>query len=360
MVQFSAETIGSGVNRLNQILEKGMVSTTEALEEIQSEFQKRKDIIVRPEAMDFDITNGNIYPIVQDDRYELTGHSRGQLLARAAVPQTFAERLIDLDERDLLRENLRRLLVKTSSDGILVRHVGSLAKGILSSSYRRMDASPIFEGFLQAALNAGFRPYRGINTDTRYALTMVLPEIRYISPNEPVLFVIQIMTSDYGKGALAFNLGAIRFVCVNLMTGNDILRKVHLGRRFDNDSWDGNTVVELSNKTHQLDTRTVRSAITDAVNSSDRYIKALETSLQDAAEKKIDVSTSLAQLKKQGFSKDTLDKIRNTYEADLPVEALPQEPGAWRFSNVLSLLAKSAKGDEKLELERAAMGVVAT
>ncbi len=44
------------------------------------------------------------------------------------------------------------------------------------------------------------------------------------------------------------------------------------------------------------------------------------------------------------------------YEQTLPVEAVPQEPGAWRFANVLSLLVHH--GDAAKDLQQAAFEVI--
>ena len=78
------------------------------------------------------------------------------------------------------------------------------------------------------------------------------------------------------------------------------------------------------------------------------------------AEKSADplLTKALAALQKKGLKKDTLGKIATMYEQPLPIEAVPQEPGRWRFANVLSLLANGAKGDESKDLQDAAYQVM--
>lgn len=346
------------IGKLNGLIESGRGNLAAAVQEMQTEFQTRRDIIVKPAALDFEI-NGGIHPIIGADRFDLTGFSEGQLLERAAMPRTFASKLQTLGETDLLRTNLRTLLPRVSGDGVLVRHVGALAKGILSSSYRRMDASPIFEGFVGAAMQNGFVPHRGLNTDRVYTASMLDTQIYEPRPGEFLVYGVQIKTSDYGAAALEFNLMMLRIVCNNLAVGMDLVRKVHLGRRFDGESFNGAQVIELSNKTHQLDTRTVRSAIQDAVKGSRGYIAALNEKVNEAAEKNVNLGVELAGLKKKGIKAEIVEKVKTMFNSEMPVEVLPAGHTAWRLSNVLSLLAQGEKGDSKLELEEAAFSAVA-
>lgn len=346
------------IGKLNGYIEAGRGALQTALAGIQKEFMDRRDIIVKPAAMDFEI-DGGIHPLVGGDRYDLTPHSEGQLLERAAVPRAFAQKLQTLGERDLLRQNLRTLLPRVSGDGLLVRHVGPLAKGIMSSAYRRMDASPIFEGFIGTALNNGFVPHRGMNTDRVYTASLLDQEIHEPRPGEFLVYGIQLQTSDYGAAALEFNLMMLRIVCNNLAVGMDLVRKVHLGRRFGDEHFNGGQVIELSNKTHQLDTRTVSSAIQDAVRGSRGYIKALNAKVSEAAEKNVNLGVELANLKKKGVKAEIVEKVKTVFNSELPVEVLPEGHTAWRLSNVLSLLAQTEKGDTKLELEQAAFAAVA-
>lgn len=128
-------------SKLQDIIARGKASLSVSLEEIQQEFANRQDIMVKPSAIDFVLDDHTIRPVIRDHAYHLTAHSQGQVLQRAGIPSQFATRLMDLEENDLLRENLKRLTERTQDDGIQIRRVGETIKGWLSPAYKRMDAA---------------------------------------------------------------------------------------------------------------------------------------------------------------------------------------------------------------------------
>jgi hypothetical protein len=75
-------------------------------------------------------------------------------------------------------------------------------------------------------------------------------------------------------------------------------------------------------------------------------------------DRSLSLPEALANLTRKGVRKEVVEKVKTMYEQTLPVEAVPQEPGAWRFANVLSLLAHGAKGDAAKDLQEAAFEVV--
>jgi hypothetical protein len=185
--------------KLKDIVEKGKASLHKALEEIQHEFAIREDMAVRPTAIDFLIQDHKIKPVIRDEAYDLTDHSQGQMLTRAGIPASFAQKLMDLKENDLLSRNLKRLTERMEDGGILLRRVGTTIKGWLSPTYKRMDAAPIMEAFLKRTLEKGFVPYRGMNTAYRYQIAMMQHRIWEPIPGEFVIFGTSLVTGDYGN-----------------------------------------------------------------------------------------------------------------------------------------------------------------
>ncbi len=78
--------------KLKDIIEKGRASLHKALEEIQHEFSIREDMAVRPTAIDFLVQDHKIQPVIRDEAYDLTEHSQTQMLTRAGIPASFAQR----------------------------------------------------------------------------------------------------------------------------------------------------------------------------------------------------------------------------------------------------------------------------
>lgn len=385
-----AEQLADGKNRVEK-----------ALAAIQQEYFTRKDYVVRPSGVDFAVDEKGIHLEVKHaaqapkpeeaaegiidqvvaatmtqhttatltetvKRYELTRYATQQLLEQAGVPAKFAERLMELKDHEWLRANLNRLLPQVSPDGMMIRVIAEkTVKGVLSTSFGRYDASPIFEGFIGGCLRQGFRPYGGRNTESQVTLDFILPQLYVVGTfkgkdgkerPEVVMVGLRLRTSDYGRGAVVLALCLVRVWCANLAAGDSLLRKVHIGRRFEGEE---GGVVELSERTKELDVSTVKSAINDVVGQFAKSADVVAERVRAAVNKEVNLDVAIAELKKKGFAKATLDKVRALYETEQPVESLPEQPSAWRLSNCLSLLAKSADGDEAVELERAAFALVA-
>jgi len=96
-------------SKLKDTIEKGKANLHKALEEIQHEFSIREDMAVRPTAIDFLVQDHKLQPVIRDEAYDLTDHSHGQMLTRAGIPAQFAQKLMDLEEREILSKTLKRL-----------------------------------------------------------------------------------------------------------------------------------------------------------------------------------------------------------------------------------------------------------
>jgi hypothetical protein len=343
--------------RLKEIIDKGKTSLHKTLEEIQHEFSIREDMAVRPTAIDFLVQDHRIQPVIRDDAYDLTDHSQGQMLNRAGIPAQFAQKLMDLDENELLSRNIKRLTERMEDGGILLRRVGTTIKGWLSPAYKRMDAAPIMEAFLKRSLENGFVPYRGMNTDYRYQVSMIQPRIWEPVPGEFLIFGTSLVTGDYGNQSLAINLLMLRIVCLNLAIGYDMFRKIHLGSRFQ---MEGDEIVSISQKTIELDTETISSAVADVVDASQDHIKLLEHKIRGANEKEIkDPKAIYDILRKRGFRKEIVEQVKTAYDLPQEVEILPKGNNLWRLSNAISLVANGAeRADEKVDLEKEAMNLL--
>lgn len=373
--------------RVGELVEKGRASIAKGIGEVQQEYLNRKDYIVRPQALDVEVNKDGVRAIIAhgtqpiaaptldeiieatqatktidevmaetERKYSLTGHSLQQLFDQSNVNKTFADRLMKLGQFDLLRHNINTLLPVVAEDGLLVRAVGNTVKGILSPSFRRIDASPIFEAFIGSCIRNGFVPYRGINTESRTAFTFVLPQL-HLRDNpaggkpEVILLGLQITTSDYGKGAVSISLVILRVWCANLAAGDSLLRRVHLGSRFDAGE---ESIVELSRKTVELDSATVASACDDVVGSFAKHADKATAAIETAINTNVKIDDAIASLKKRGLGKEILDQAKTLFVSETPVEILPPGSNAWRLSNVLSFLANTAEGDAKIDLQNEA------
>ncbi len=356
--------------KLGAIIEAGRSKAAQGLEAMQKEFHMRKDLRVKPAAIEVELAAGKDgftwKPVIVDNKsgtraaFAMTAHARGQFLSRAGIPSMFVDTLVQHGEADLLRENILKLLPHESADGLLVRAVGDTAKAFLSPAYKCLDNALFFDTFVEEALTSKLVPYRGDVSDTRGFLSFLRPEIVEITPGEFVVPGVEMRGSDYGNGAQELNAMFLRLVCLNGATGYDMFRKIHIGRRFNASEYGNDNVIHLSQKTIELDVSTVRSALSDAMMGVAKHLDALTDSLREAATKDVNVDMTVAVLKKKGMKAASLAKVKALYENEaLPVEALPPAQGAWRLSNALSLLANSVPdADEAADLRDAAFAVL--
>jgi len=306
----------NGREKLEKIIDEGRANVETALLNIMNEANTRKDYIVRPEALSFEVNDQGIFTVVTTpvapsvSVYGMTRHARNQLLEKVNIPLRYADYLTVEGEYTLLKQNLDTLILKQKQDGassgVLIRTVGNTIKGFLSSAYKRMNAGPIFEGFVRGALAAGYVPYRGCNTDYRYHIGFLYPRVYEPVTGEHVVFGIAITTSDYGGHALTVEMFILRIRCMNLALGYDIMRKVHIGQRFV--TGDDGYVHLLSDRTHELDTQTVSSATQDLVAGSSIYIEDLNRMIAEKAQQETDARPWLDRLKKQ-FTRKVAENV---------------------------------------------------
>jgi len=347
--------------KLQTIIDAGRSNLDKVLRDIMHENERREDILVKPSIVDYDV-NGGVHPVIKNEKgglekYNLTPHSTRQLYDRAGIPQRYADTLMQLGENDLLRDNLKKVSEHTAKDGILVRHIDDQIKGWLSPSYKRMDSGPVIEGFVEHAVKRGMVPFQGRNTDFRYQIQFVVPQVMSLSPNEYVVFGMSLVTGDYGSQALEINMLMVRIQCINLMEGYDMFRKIHLGSRVQ---MNGEESIRLSRQTIELDGKALASAIGDVTAQFGDHVTEVQKQLQKAIETEIESPEPYyAMLKQKGLKKGVVDAVKAVYESKMGIEVLPQENSLWRFANALSFVSQSQdSGDNKIDLEKTAMAIL--
>lgn len=352
---------------LNSIIATGQTKTTNVLSQIQKEFETRQDFIVKSNVMDFEINNKDVRfgvvsefrdfgkNVINGDRMSFTHFARNQLFNRCKIPVTYADRLLDLGESELLLDNLDIMNNRYNSNGLLIRHIGGKVKGVLSPSYRRMDASPIFLSFVESCTKDGYVPYDGRVTDYRYHVSFILPEVFNPSEGEYIVFGLSITTSDYGASALTVEQIILRITCKNLAIGNDIMRSVHIGKRLNTQE----DFVQLSDETHILDSKAVASAVSDVVGNAKKLNDDLRNMILSSMDREVDLKQALENIRKKGFGKAFTEGVGQMYESDLPIKLLPKEKTTWRLSNAISLIAGSQKNEDiALDAQKLAMSVL--
>lgn len=238
-----------------------------------------------------------------------------------------------------------------ASGRYLIRRVGGQVRGVLSDSFKRVDCRPMVDAFLGAVQKRGAVPAGGEITETRCVVRVIIPKIYEPTPGEFVAYGMQLANSDFGAGTYALSDFLLRLLCLNGMTGDKQLRQVHLGKRISAD-------MELSAKTHALDTETLVSATIDTVGQliSDVVLDKRTRAIGELSRQELTFAQAIAQVGKR-LSKTEREATEEIYEGP-DVLNVPQGKTMWRFTNALSFLANDEKkitsADRRIELQEIA------
>jgi len=283
-------------------------------------------------------------------------HKNGldQIAERAGIPSTYVNRLLDKPYgRELIIENLSRIYREEENKKLLVRSVDGEVRGVLSDSFKRMDSEPIIKAFVEACGKIGAVPVEGIGGDLRWAIKAMLPHVFQPSAKrgmeEVVAFGLQLSNSDFGKGPLGLNAFCTRLVCTNTATLEQVMRKIHIGKRLSDD-------MVFSKETYRLDTDLMVSAVKDMVHQvlAPDKVNALVGRIGEALEARIVPAEAWKELPGLGLLKGEIDKVKELF-VDGDVEMLPSGATKARLANAISWFAKSLTVPERrLELEEVA------
>jgi hypothetical protein len=314
-----------------------------------------RDQIVRARAAGFDVAPTGIRVRIADDWYQPTDFALGQIAGRAGVPLPYLRELAAPQsapwQHQLASEILGQHHGNAGDVRVLVRSVRGQLRGWVSDKYRRLDSRPLVDALASEARSVGAVPIDGVATETRVAIKVILPRILEPIPGEFLVYGGEWSNSDFGNGTHSFRTFALRVVCLNGMTRENLLKQVHLGARLSEE-------IEFSDRTHRLDTAASVSALRDVVRGAlgpagrDRMIEHIRAA-HDRAMSKAQLSTATRTLPKQ-VQKSVVDAFESP-----DVINLPEGNTAWRASNAISWVARHTEDAElRLDLERAAGAMV--
>lgn len=265
-----------------------------------------------------------------------------QACERAGINLSFAGHLRGLGEygRELLAHNLNKLHRHSPSKRYLLREANGEVRGFLSDSFRRIDCRPILESFAGACASIGAVPVEGYALETRVVVKAMLPAVFEPVPDEPLAFGLVWQNSDFGNGAHSVRAFALRAWCTNFAILEECLRQVHLGRRLSDD-------VAFSERTYELDTRTVASAVSDIVRHelSPEKIDSYQRAVREANDQRLDPRSAVAALRKR-LTAGEVEAVTEAFNSP-DVVNLPPGQTAWRMSNAVSWVAGRAESPER-------------
>jgi hypothetical protein len=344
--------------RLQEVVTQGTAKAGPVIQRILS--SQPEDTLVAAKALHFDVGT-DVVIRAGESEWSLHEHAANQLYERLGGIKFkgFAneQRAAGADWRNaMLQRDLAEFASHTKGQ-YLVRAVrqgeGLQARAVLSDKFRRLDTRPMLDAFIGAATAIKAVPYEGVASDLRASVRAVIPTIYEPVPGEAIVFGLSWTNSDYGAGGYSISMFLLRLVCLNGMVGANQLKQVHLGGRLSED-------LKLSQKTYELDTKTMVSATSDIVRAA-LNPRAIETQLETirrAAEPTHKLNTQWAAIGK-ALTKTETGKVREAFDGPDTIN-LPPGNTAWRLSNALSWVANAEKvpAERKLELQELAGKIV--
>lgn len=343
--------------RLQALVDQGKDQGVKLLQYLRDNVPK--DYRVPHHKLGFECLDGDV-AIRVDDGGALGIHNNAlsQICQKAGIPRKYADILRKDAQEDLLALNFRQRFhrMEPNKKGeiptFLVRTVNGEARGFLSDRYKRWDSCGIIEAFAGVAGAMRAIPVQAKALDTKFFLKVVIDKIFDVG-KDFFVFGVCLRHSDFGDGALSLMSSVTRLVCNNGMLGEDRFRKIHLGARIDDN-------VDLSERTYQLDSQTMISAVKDITSAmlKEDLVTIKLQKIKEAQEKVIDATEKLQVLRKNSkITKPEEDKISELYRS-AEVELLPPGNSVWRLSNAISLFAQYTEANRGLELESLAGSLI--
>lgn len=315
------------------------------------------DALVRARAINVDVADGAVVLSAKGMPAAPTSdHALSQLCARIGMPRAYLrELLVGSKEHPALgklaEQNLATLLREGDDQRFLVRAAQGEWRGVMSDAYKRIDARPTLEAFMNASTKAGLVPVHGIASETKTSMRALLPVVFEPAPNEVICFGLNWQNSDFGAGANSVDVFMLRLWCTNYAISERALKQIHIGKRLDAETF--------SQRTQLLEAKANISAVTDIVTRAlapervDLYLNAIT----QAASQNIDANKALdALVKSNDLSKGERKLIGEKFTS-ADVEMLPPGNSTWRLSNAISWFAHAGDDvskDRRVELERLA------
>lgn len=274
------------------------------------------------------------------------------------MSQKFVSDLLEHESKEraakLLTHNLNELVQMAPERRILVRRVKDDVRSVVSDSYLRMSGPQLIEAFASTCMNLGAKLFEGSCGDLRFSLKAVIAQVRRVGPagrEELITWGVALSNSDHGCGALSLQLFVLRVWCTNTAKTENALRKVHLGRKLEED-------VVLRADTVRAETEANCKILRDNIRGvlAPARVESLTRMVDQAMQQNVDTKKVFDELgKRPGFTKGLVKQVQETFDDDaLGVQVLPQHKDAWRLSNTLSWLAQTApklSAEDRMMLE---------
>lgn len=297
-------------------------------------------------SLDVDTLGGEVATLV------LNSHARGQVATDLGIPKRYFDRMLG-EAPDLLRSNVQHWLYANPNRRLVrgfkaengTNGTYGTGRAWLSDRYRRLDnieiAKRIFPVFEEIP---GLRFHQAQLTDERFYLRAVLPTLEAeIKEGDVLQAGVEIKNSEVGSGALAISDFILRLICTNGMTTNVGVRRNHVGRRIEDETFLSDEAVQADDEALWLVARDTVKSVLQEVRFNEIVSQLRETITGDSIQAPAAATETLAQ--RYSLSEEEREAVlRNlTQGGDLT---------QWGALNAVTAAAKEADGfDRQAEME---------
>lgn len=327
----------------------------DVVEKIDHDVNKMEDAIVPfgPMSKMRFYSNGEFNVHMDEDKYHLHNNALTQLSYLFGIPASYSKKLLETKwGRDLLQEVFTEHNNNCTRSRMLVRSVDNEIRGVLSDKYRRLDSRMLYEKFLTVAKEKGAVPIEAHYSKVKQYMTVVFPRVFEVNTenNGTVYMALgaRIANGDYGNSALHLNSFMMQCVCTNGMVGTSALSAKHLGKRLSAD-------LQLSQKTYNLDTRTMASSIYDITGnllSQDTMLENIRK-MKSASNEIIDMDMAIKKLPKEIY-KEEVESIKSILLSGDEERGVYGKPTKWKLSQAITAAANDIGGTRKQDLDEIA------
>lgn len=287
-----------------------------------------------------------------DGQFTMHDNAIGQMADRMGIPQRYLRQLASGEPWAIA---LAAYMLNQHSDWtqrsrVLVRTVGTQARGILSDSYRRLNSVEILTAFVQEAAGQGAVISDAYMNDTKVWTETILPTpitVPTKNNGDVIIFAgARFSTSDYGDGAVDIRAFLLNGACLNGMVRESVMKQVHLGSKLPDN-------LALSQQTYELDTKTTVSAVKDLTKGlfSKDNIMAKAVEIQGASEVEVDFDKELKRLTSDGgLLKQEGKEVEKILMRNNPDDGVQGGATLWKLTQAITAYARELTPERSREL----------
>lgn len=357
--------------RFENLLSRGREKLPSLLQHMHA--NQPRDRLVDPRAFDFEYDADRKQVVSRIDGQLFDNHRNGwgHMVTQSGLLQMgTANNFIKKVENDqhwageLLAHNMNQIFKNHLKERLLMRTVvredgSEEIRAVLSSKYKIWDSAELLDTFIQTVHSMGAVPIDTHFSDTKWVLKVALQTIYEPIKNEVMMYGLVLGNSDFGNGAMSLRSFLVRLACTNLMTAEEALKKVHIGREMVDSHMLSGETIKAQTKAMKLELRDRTSHLLEAPHVDDFFAKIQQANEESLGEE--DVKDILGRFRRRGkITAGEEVALQNEFssEKNTTAELLPPASNLWRLSNAFSLFAQEKDSDRRLEMERLATEVL--